>query len=82
MAAIEVLIEMIVDWHHGTPVREHRELKCVNGHTNIDCNDIGVPECEVTQCMGASAHACVHSTRTVKAAETALDRLDIESFES
>jgi hypothetical protein len=36
------------------------ELKCVDGSTNIDCNDTGVPDNEVARSMGAAARAPLH----------------------
>jgi hypothetical protein len=35
------------------PFENVGEPKCVNGHTNIDCNDIGVPYHKVTRTVGA-----------------------------
>jgi hypothetical protein len=40
------------------------EPKYVNGSTNIDCNDIGVPYHEVTRHVGASKRAPVHQVDT------------------
>jgi hypothetical protein len=36
------------------------ESECTNGHTNIDCNSIGVPHDQVTGPVDASAYLPLH----------------------
>ena len=45
----------------SVPQLERRgESKCTGGRTNIDCNDIGVPDRNGTRGVGASARSPVH----------------------
>jgi len=55
----ELVFEVMWIGTIAPPTENVSTLRCTSGRTNIDCNDIGVPYCEVTRPAGAPARTPV-----------------------